>query len=202
MPVFPEIFVLRHGQTEWNTIGRHQGRLDSPLTDLGRAQAVAQSRILAAAIGNLHDFTAYCSPQGRATETANIALAPLGLAAIRDDRLREISFGIWQGLTFDEIASGWPDLVSDADLDPFGWQFQAPGGEAFEDISARALGFLHDLTDPSIIVTHGITSRVMRAIWLGQGIDEIAGMPGGQGCVHHLSDAGQRTLHAPDRPSL
>ncbi|MGR3341713.1 MAG: histidine phosphatase family protein [Paracoccaceae bacterium] len=202
MPVFPEIFVLRHGQTEWNMIGRHQGRLDSPLTDLGRAQAVAQSRILVAAIGNCKDITAYCSPQGRATDTASIALEPLGLAAIPDDRLCEISFGKWQGLTFDEIASAWPQLVSDADHDPFGWQFQAPGGEAFEDISARALGFLEDLTSPSIIVTHGITSRIMRAIWLGQGIDAMVEMPGGQGCVHHLSNAGQRTLYGPDKPGM
>ena len=202
MPVYPEIFVLRHGQPEWNSIGRHQGRLGSPLTDLGRAQAVAQSRILAAVVGNRRDITAFCSPQGRATETAIIALEPLGLAAIPNDRLCEISFGKWQGLTFDEIATGWPEHVKYADHDPFGWQFRGPGGEAFEDISARAFGFLADLTGPSVIVTHGITSRVMRAIWLGQGMGEIAEMPGGQGCVHHLSVAGQRTLHAPDKSGM
>lgn len=202
MSVFPEIFVLRHGQTEWNANGRHQGRLDSPLTELGRAQALAQLRLLAAAIGNRKDFTAYCSPQGRATDTASIALGPLGMATVSDDRLCEISFGKWEGLTFDQIASAWPELVNYADQDPFGWQFQAPGGEVFEDICARALGFLDDLTGPSIIVTHGITSRMLRGIWLGQGIDEMAELPGGQGCVHHLSDAGQRTLRDPDNSGL
>ena len=195
---FPEIFVLRHGQTEWNRDGRHQGRLDSSLTDLGRSQACTQSRLLATAMGERADFAAYCSPQVRAAATAAIVLGPLALTAITDERLCEISFGQWQGLTFDQIAKGWPELEEFADQDPFGWHFQAPGGESFADLCARVEPFLHALTGPSIIVTHGITSRILRGLWLGQGMDGMAQLPGGQGCVHHLSDAGHQMLHAPD----
>ena len=78
MPDYPEIFVLRHGQTEWNTVGRHQGRLDSPLTEIGREQALAQSRILANALAGRGDVQAHCSPQGRAFDTAGIILCPAG----------------------------------------------------------------------------------------------------------------------------
>jgi probable phosphoglycerate mutase len=199
LPDFPEIFVLRHGQTEWNATGRHQGRLDSPLTDLGCAQASTQSRLLASALGARTDFTAYCSPQGRASDTADIVFAPLALSVRADARLCEVSFGKWQGLTFEQIAQGWPELAEVADLDPFGWHFQAPGGEAFKDISARVREFLQDLIGPSIIVTHGITSRILRGLWLGLGMDGMAQLPGGQGCVHHLLDAGHQTLHEPKR---
>ena len=128
MPQFPEIFVLRHGQTEWNKAGRHQGRMDSPLTQHGRGQAQAQSKLLAALLGARSDIGAYCSPQGRASNTAEIVLAPLGMSASTDARLCEISFGQWEGLTFDEIAHDWPELTKNADKDAFGWHFNAPGG--------------------------------------------------------------------------
>ena len=192
MPDYPEIFVLRHGQTEWNTVGRHQGRLDSPLTEIGREQALAQSRILANALAGRGDVQAHCSPQGRAFDTAGIILARLGQVAKADDRLCEIAFGDWEGLTIDEIADGWPEIEPMLDAEPFGWHFCAPGGETFDDICRRAQDFLRHLTSPSIIITHGITSRILRGLWLGVGQDEMAALEGGQGCVYHLKKAVQR----------
>ncbi|MGR3291212.1 MAG: histidine phosphatase family protein [Paracoccaceae bacterium] len=194
MTEYPEIFVLRHGQTEWNSIGRHQGRLDSPLTDLGRRQAHDQSAILGDLICNRTDISYYCSPQGRASDTAAIALDPLAVKARTDDRLCEISFGLWQGLTFEEISDGWPELCKYADLDMFNWNFAAPGGERFEDVRDRAESFLNSLTGPTVIVTHGITSRVLRGLWLGVGQDEMAALEGGQGCVYHLSQGKHRRI--------
>jgi len=188
MSKYPEIFVLRHGQTEWNSVGRHQGRLDSPLTDKGRGQAGVQGDLLTSVLLDRSDITAYCSPQGRAFDTAKIALKRVGMTATMDARLCEISFGKWEGLTFDEIADGWPEITKYADQDMFAWHFQSPGGETFDDVSARARGFLESLTGPSVIVTHGITSRILRGIWLGQGWDEMASIEGGQGCVYHLND--------------
>jgi len=196
MPEYPEIFVLRHGQTEWNRAGRHQGRLDSPLTELGQAQALEQSRILKQVLDGGDEVAAFCSPQGRAVETARIALTNVKLTPQYDDRLCEISFGKWQGLTFDEIALGWPELVKYADQNMFDWHFTAPGGESFDDLFGRAQEFLQSLSGPSIIVTHGITSRVLRGIWLGQGWDEMAAMSGGQGCVYHLFEGAQKRFTA------
>lgn len=191
---YPEIFVLRHGQTEWNRVGRFQGRLDSPLTEKGQGQALVQSGLLADAIRAHRDIDTYCSPQGRAVNTAAIALAPLGMVATQDHRLCEIAFGKWEALTFDEIAKGWPEHMKYADTDPFEWSFNAPGGESFEDIRARVEAFLDSLTGPTIIVTHGITSRVLRGVWMGQGWNGTSGLPGGQGCVYHLRDGQQVKL--------
>lgn len=185
---YPEIFVLRHGQTEWNLAGRHQGRLDSPLTVKGQGQALMQSGLLAEAIEGRSDVVAYCSPQGRAMKTAAIALEPLGMVATQDARLCEIAFGEWESLTYEEIATGWPEHTKYADKDIFDWHFRAPGGESFESLRARGEAFLESLTGPTIIITHGITSRVMRGVWMGHGWNGTAGLPGGQGCVYHLRD--------------
>ncbi|MEE9427728.1 MAG: histidine phosphatase family protein [Paracoccaceae bacterium] len=192
MSEFPEIFVLRHGQTEWNSIGRHQGRMDSALTENGKGQARQQSAILAKLLDGYSNVDAYCSPQGRAFDTAQIVLEPMEMLATTDDRLCEISFGRWEGLTFDEIASGWPELCKYADQDMFGWNFQAPGGERFEDMCGRVKSFLDGLTNPTVIITHGITSHVLRGLWLGVGQDEMAALAGGQGCVYHLKDSRQQ----------
>jgi len=194
---FPEIYVLRHGQTEWNLAGRHQGRLDSPLTETGRQQAQDQGQLLAEALAQPKTLHAYCSPQGRAMNTSCIALGSNGLVATPDERLCEIAFGDWQGLTFDEISERWPELTKYADQDMFSWQFSAPGGESFEALCDRALDFLEGLSAPSVIVTHGITSRILRGLWLGQGWDEMAAMPGGQGCVYHLADGAMKTIPQP-----
>jgi broad specificity phosphatase PhoE len=194
MADYPEIFVLRHGQTEWNCAGRHQGRKDSPLTDLGRAQARDQAVILAREVAGRDDIDAFCSPQGRARDTARLAVAPLGHVPGLDARLCEISFGQWEGLTFDEISQGWPERVVDANHDVFGWHFASPGGESFDAVYSRAKDFLDSLTAPTIIVTHGITSRFLRGIWLGADQGGMAALAGGQGCVYHLRGGKQRRL--------
>lgn len=194
MTKYPEIFVLRHGQTEWNLAGRHQGRMNSDLTDLGREQAARQGEILQTSLNGRGDISAMTSPQGRAFDTAGLALSQVGLIPVVDDNLCEISFGQWEGLTFDEIAEKWPERTMNADKDVFSWHFQAPGGESFDAVCARATAVLEGLTGPAVIVTHGITSRVLRGLWLGGDWDEMASLPGGQGCVYHLVDGGHRRL--------
>lgn len=192
---FPELFVLRHGETRWNVEGRHQGRQDSPLTARGRRQAGAQGDILVAAGLKTRNLSYYCSPQGRARDTAAIALRTLNQTPQTDNKLCEISFGDWEGLTLAEIKDDRPDIFT-AGSSPFNWQFHAPGGEAFEAMSSRCQSFLESLTGPSVIFTHGITSRVLRGLWLGLDIDGMAELPGGQGCVYHLQARVQHKLVA------
>ena len=105
-----ELVVLRHGQTDWNKLGRHQGRLDSPLTELGIRQAKQQGQQLQNLSVDLSGWRMVCSPQGRALRTAQIALSEIGATAQTDDRLREIAFGDWQGLTFFQSYSLLPGL--------------------------------------------------------------------------------------------
>ena len=201
MKDYPEIFVLRHGQTEWNAEGRHQGQLDSPLTALGRRQAADQGRILVRSVCDPVGISCYASPQGRAWNTAGIALAAIGRAPLADDRLKEVSFGLWEGLTGDEICANWP---GDQEItDPFHWHFTSLGGERLGDLRVRAQSFLDDLAGPTIIVTHGILSRVLRVLrglYLGLDTAGMAAIEGGQGMVYHLEDGTQTGQNPPSEP--
>lgn len=187
---FPELYILRHGETYWNAENRMQGGLNSPLTDKGRAQAARQAELLAAC--DLAGFSAYCSPQGRAFETAGIAVARQ-IGTIRtDDRLREIGVGDWQGRLRAELMADHPGPET-AD-GPIAMYEHAPGGEGFARLENRCRSFLSDLTGPAVLVTHGITSRMLRAVILGVGASGLGDLPGGQGVVFHLSAGRQQQL--------
>jgi len=194
MTQYPEILVLRHGQTEWNREGRHQGQRDSPLTDHGLQQARDQGTILAALDADWTGFDAFFSPQLRAARTAELALGAINKTGRADDRLKEVAFGAWEGRTPDEIERVQPGFEKARDDDPFGVHFHSPGGENFAQMAARCQSFLSDLQRPTVIVCHGITSRVLRGLWLGTDSDGMSDLPGGQGCVFRLNDAGHTTL--------
>ncbi|MEM6277220.1 MAG: histidine phosphatase family protein, partial [Pseudomonadota bacterium] len=72
----------------------------------------------------------------------------------------------------------------------------APGGEGLTALEHRCRAFLDDLAGPAVLVTHGITGRMLRALWLGLGQDGLDDLPGGQGVVFHLSDTGHEVLRA------
>ena len=192
MGAHPELYILRHGQTEWNAAGRMQGALDSPLTALGRAQAARQGAILGGVGITQASHDVYVSPQGRARQTAEIALSGIGVVARIDSRLREISLGSYDGLTHDEIEARYPGAFADAD--PFLWYDTPPGGEGFARLQARLGAFLADLTRPSVIVAHGMVSLFLRGAVLGLDLDGIAALPGGQGVIYHLKEGVQSRL--------
>ena len=190
MADWPELYILRHGQTEWNATGRIQGSLDSKLTGLGMRQARAQNAILTRR--DLRGFAAWCSPQGRARHTAEIALAGLCDKIRVDARLGEIALGAWEGRLRAEVA---PELEADEWAETGLWLFdRAPEGEGFAALHARCLSFLRDLDGPAILVTHGITSRMLRLIHLGLELPELADLPGGQGVVYHVAKGSHRLL--------
>nr|WP_255596677.1 histidine phosphatase family protein [Cognatishimia sp. MH4019] len=175
---------MRHGETVWNVEGRLQGALDSPLTDKGREQAARQARLLMAALASV---PIYSSPQGRSLDTARIIGAQFGQDVMQDAALREVSMGDWDGKLVADVA---PINPKDALL----WKFDAPGGDRLEGFRARILAFVTALTSPAILVTHGVTSRVLRGALLGVPDDELVKLPGGQGVVFHLKDGVQTCL--------
>ncbi len=187
---FPPVYILRHGQTLWNAEHRFQGSLDSALTPLGRAQAAQQRDILSTC--DLAGFTAFSSPQGRALETAAIALEGL-IAPVRSDaRLREIGIGAWEGRKRQEVA---PDGTSDeSEESALPLYEKAPQGEGFAAVRRRVAAFLAELPGPAVLVTHGVTSRLLRLELLDLPTDKIADLPGGQGVVYHLADGVQTKL--------
>lgn len=184
--MFPELYILRHGETVWNSENRMQGELNSPLTPKGEAQAANQGKILRAL--DLTAFLMVSSPQGRALQTAGIALGPIAQDIITDNRLREIGVGDWSGLCRDDLPLGdGPDAFIE--------QYEAaPNGEGIAALGVRVAAFLADLNRPAVLVTHGITSRVLRQMIAGDGAIKSTSIHGGQGCVYHLKDGVQKLL--------
>ncbi len=183
------LYVLRHGETEWNKAGRLQGHLDSPLTSLGRAQASRQGDILKTL--NIAEASVWVSPLGRAVATARIAL-PDGVKVQSDPRLMEIDLGRWNGWTKKQIMEDAPQVFEDAA--PFAWYDHAPGGEGIDALAARVSDFLSEVKGPAVIVTHGITSRVMRCLATRTDVGALAEMGGGQGVVYLVQDGVQTKL--------
>lgn len=187
---FPPLYILRHGQTEWNAAHRLQGHLDSPLTEKGRGQAKQQRQLLAAC--DLDGFVAFSSPQGRAFHTASIALEGLFPCISTDARLMEIGVGSWEGRSRQDLTLDGPvDESEESALDLFE---RAPDGEGFTALRKRCTSFLADLRGPSVLVTHGVTSRMLRLVLSGRDISEIGMLEGGQGIIFHVENGIQRKL--------
>ncbi len=182
---YPDLYVLRHGETIWNQEGKFQGRQDSPLTEKGKGQALRQ-RVLLSMIKN-QPKKIYTSPIERAVQTARIVVGA-GKNLVIDDRLQEIDFGEWEGLTRQDIKS-----LIDYSFDSGSWHFQSPGGESFEGILDRIQSFLNDLEEPAIIVTHGITSIVLRGLYMQLNKPDMLSLPKDQGCIFKLSK-GKETI--------
>lgn len=126
------IYLARHGQTEWNVTGRRQGRLDSPLTDLGLLQAARNADLL-----STEGIDAvFASPLGRAQQTASIIGSKLALTVTVLDELAEIDHGLWSGLTSAEIDAGWPGQRAERERDKY--RFRFPAGESYADGDVRA----------------------------------------------------------------
>lgn len=195
----PPIYVIRHGQTEWNAAGRLQGHRDSPLTALGRAQAAAMGAALAddGVTAATHRF--HVSTSGRAQETARIALGPLGATARPDARLRELGIGALEGLTWPEIEARLPHLVP---LDIWTRYGALEEGEGVAALRARLEDFLAGIDAPSVLFTHGLASRLIRGILLGLSTADCGTLPGGQGVIWRLEDGAVTALAGPGGPPL
>lgn len=161
------IFLVRHGQTEFNAERRMQGRRDSPLTPLGVEQARRMGACLRDFVEDPDEVELIASPLGRTVRTAEIIRETAGLDCqiVTDERLVEVSVGAWEGLTREQIAPLAPPGVIDAP----GWLCRAPGGERFEALVARLSSFLADVDEADgrrrLVVSHGGSGRVLRALY-------------------------------------
>lgn len=186
MTACPPLFILRHGETEWNVSGRLQGRFDSDLTPEGIAQARMQHGILRRE--NLFGFVAISSPQGRARRTAEIALEGLIAPIATDAALSEVGLGDWAGQERAQM------MAESGAADGFALYDLAPNGEGLAALRLRCEEFLKRLSRPSVLVTHGITSRMLRLILAGAPNGHLRNIEGGQGVVFHLEDGKQKRL--------
>ena len=161
------IYHIRHGQTDWNLAGRLQGSQDIPLNATGRAQADANGLALAAhfrAAGVDPTAFAYvASPLRRTRETmervrAGLRLEP-GIYEIVPG-LREVSFGAYEGKTYDDIARVAP--ADHAEIVRDKWHFLPPDGESYVMLAERVGRWLATTSGDMVIVSHGGVFRALR----------------------------------------
>jgi probable phosphoglycerate mutase len=168
------IWFVRHGETAWNAERRWQGRKDSALTDAGRGHARANAETLLAAEPNVRNLPFVSSPLGRARDTMHIIRQHLDLARddyAVDERLAELSFGDWEGMTAREIRAAAP-VEWDA-FQPAPWNGAPCGGESYQQMVDRLRSWLADLRRDT--VAHGAVGRALRAMNLGLPVNEMPG---------------------------
>ncbi len=157
------LYFVRHGETDWNAIRRYQGQTDTPLNDKGRGQAARNGRALRELLAGRADLDFVASPLQRASETMSIIRREMGLAPDdfrREDRLKEINFGHWEGRIWDVLADEDPIAFKARAADPFNW---CPiDGESYCDLAARVETWLSALERDTVAVSHGGVSRVVR----------------------------------------
>lgn len=153
-----QIWLVRHGETEWARLGRHTGRTDIPLTETGREQARSLGRRL---VGRSFALVAK-SPLSRAADTA--ALAGFGERAVPDENLLEWDYGALEGRLTADIRLDFPDWSI--------WTGPWPDGESADDVGARADRVIErcrsaEVTGDALLFAHGHLLRVVAARWLG-----------------------------------
>lgn len=160
------LLLARHGQTARNAAGRYQGQTDIPLNETGRRQAQALAQRLASeAIDAI-----YASDLQRAQATAELAAAPHGLRVQTEPRLREITFGAWEGLTYEEIKERDPERLTAWYDDPL--HTSPPDGETLSQVAERVEAALEEIVqahpdETVLIVAHGGTLRLTICLALG-----------------------------------
>ncbi|WP_297511947.1 histidine phosphatase family protein [uncultured Caulobacter sp.] len=181
------IYLCRHGQTFHNREGRLQGRLESDLTPLGRAQAAAMGDLLFDLISREPpaDWRIVASPLRRARDTAETIGARLGLPVATDERLVEIDVGEWSNRLREEVRGENPHLLGDD-----AWGFHAPGGETYEVMIARLSDWLSEQApEPErrlIVVSHGVAGRLLRGLYAGLSKAETLAQDIPQDAVYRL----------------
>lgn len=195
------IYLLRHGETEWNREGRLQGHGDSPLTERGLSQAVALGGVLRREIGAaaLACYTLVSSPLGRTLATARCVAAVTGhnpAEIVEEPRLREHGFGKWEGEIYLEVEQIYPEEWRAREADK--WHYQVPGGESGALVAARVGEWLAEQDEDAklIVVSHGFAGRVLRGLYTGASPEEIYALSEPQDAVLRLAGGKVTSLAA------
>ena len=155
-----KVIFIRHGQTEWNVTGRYQGQSDVQLSEEGRQQAVK----LAENFPVEKVDAIYASDLQRAMVTAETIAQKFGLKVKAEPAFRELSFGDWEGLTYQQIVDKWEDAMANFLQHPD--ILEIPGGESFPAVQKRATKRLGELLPKHdgqtiVVVAHGAVLRTM-----------------------------------------
>ena len=189
------LFVVRHGETEWNALGLLQGAVDIPLADAGREQARSAALALARLVSP--DAVVVSSPLSRAHDTALALGAVLGAPVAVDDRLRERAYGVWEGITAEAREAGWPEELAE-------WHAHGnphiEGFEVHDVVATRMVAAMEEWAAKAprdlVVFTHGSSGRIGVMGLLGLPLDHRTLGNLGNTCWSQLRlrDSGQWTL--------
>lgn len=166
-------YIVRHGQTNWNILGKTQGHGNSDLTHKGEEQA----KELAESLCKNHNIDyIFSSDLGRAVQTAQILGKSLNIQVNETPALREMGFGKWEGLLIDEIKNEYADVYKTWRNEPH--LVNIPEGETLHVIKERVDNFISELNKKYdnkhiLLVTHSVTVRVMLLSFLNSGMENI-----------------------------
>jgi broad specificity phosphatase PhoE len=186
------LYLIRHGETDWNRDRRIQGQSDTPLNDLGREQA----RLLGQRLADVPFDLAYSSDLSRAIETAELILESRPMPVTTDVGLRERAFGEWEGGSAEEIARAYPERWA-------AWRSGArdvspPGGETQVELERRVTLALDDIVAVNhgrtlLVVSHG--GAIQATLWTWFAVD-VRGMAN---CTGYIIDVNARGRHLGDQ---
>ena len=159
------MYIVRHGATDWNQSGRIQGHIDIPLNETGRVQA----RLVSLRLATFKATALFSSDLLRAYETAQIIGQATGLRVLQKPELREINFGVWQGLSSLQIRERDPEVYAARRANPY--DVAPAGAETWRHFYARAVQAVLEIlavieAERLIVVTHGgvCTALGLRAL--------------------------------------
>ncbi len=158
------VYIVRHGQTDWNAEFRLQGQADIDLNDLGRRQAAENGRSLARLIAEPQLFDFVASPMARTRHTMELLRGAMELepAAYRvDERLKELNFGDWQGYTAEELEALHPGSTRERELAKWDFRPAGEGAESYQMLLERVEPVFRALQGPAVCVTHGGVIRAL-----------------------------------------
>ncbi|EJC1074702.1 histidine phosphatase family protein [Vibrio parahaemolyticus] len=166
------IFVLRHGETEFNADKKLQGHCNSSLTSKGSDQARRVGTTLKQYVEN-RPFRVYSSTLGRALQTSQIVCEELNYSyenLNKESRLKEFSLGEWEQRTIPSLEQEIPNLLAQND-----WYLHAPNCETYESVRERLSSWLSDVVhdEDIVVVSHGLTGIVLRGLLLGMDYTQV-----------------------------
>jgi broad specificity phosphatase PhoE len=166
------LYLIRHGETDWNVEGRWQGHADVPLNKRGLQQAAQIAQQLAGA----GLAAIYSSDLQRAQATAQALSAASGLPVQTDPRLREINQGEWQGLLAEEVEARYGEILRLRRLDPL--EAGPPGGETVKQVLERVIAAIEDIRNNHplervAVVSHGFALALVRVHYQGHPINDV-----------------------------
>jgi broad specificity phosphatase PhoE len=177
------VYLVRHGQTDWNRDLRFRGRIDVPLNERGRREAEA----IAEALRDENIDAIYTSPLSRAVESARPAARLFNLEIVPVEGLIDISYGTWEGLPFHEVRQRYTDEYLKWEERPHLVRF--PSGETLDEVRERSLGALRDIVSNNpgksiLIIPHRVINKVIACAILGINNSHFWEIKQDTGCIN------------------